>query len=147
MANSGKGGKSNRPGWNKTHKYEPKNFSKVTPKYPIIKKIDGLTLALYSNYPNEKAAFDLFKFTYNGYYDRTLDYIKSFSVETTLNSSEKGNMKFEYKVNKTFLEDNNYKDIKLKTRKNKKFFTITGGVISSDESTVSKTVKQHQKIF
>ncbi|MCK4997511.1 hypothetical protein KAS08_04350 [Candidatus Pacearchaeota archaeon] len=119
------------------YKYTPKEFSKVTETFPIIKEDGDVRVAFYSKLFKEKAAFDLFKFTYNGNSDRTLDYIKSYSVETNMGEEEKGNMKFEYKINKSFLKENNYKDIKFKGKKKGNFFTITGGVISSDESTIT----------
>jgi hypothetical protein len=112
-------------------KYIPKNFSKVTENFPLIIKDENVIVAFYSKILKEKASFNLFKFIYEGNFNRTFKYIKSYTIETNMNSSERGKIKFEYEVNKTFLEKNDYKDIKFFTRKNGEFSPITGRAVSS----------------
>jgi len=116
-------------------KYVPENFSKVTGNFPLIIKDEDVKVAFYSKILKEKASFNLFKFIYEGNFNRTFKYIKSYTIETNMNSTERGRIKFEYEVKKTFLEKNKYKDIKFFTRKNGKFSPITGRAISSEGET------------
>ncbi|MCD4771336.1 hypothetical protein K8R30_02865 [archaeon] len=117
-------------------KYIPKNFSKATKNFPLIIKDEDVRVAFYSKILKEKASFNLFKFIYEGNFNRSFKYIKSYTIETNMNSSERGKIKFEYEVNKTFLEKNDYKNIKFFTRKKGKFSPITGRAISSENEIV-----------
>ncbi|MBS3088084.1 hypothetical protein J4226_05825 [Candidatus Pacearchaeota archaeon] len=45
-------------------------------------------------------------------------------------------MVFEYEINKTFLEENNYKEIGFFEKNAGKFLKITGGVIGTTENTI-----------
>lgn len=136
ISSGGGNGNGGYSSWGHSHKYTPKNFSKVTEIFPLIKEDEDITVAFYSKVFKERASFDLFKFIYEGTFDRTLDYIKSYAIETNMNSSEKGKMKFEYEINETELEGNNHKDIEVYGRKNGRFFSITGGVISSENGMI-----------
>jgi len=86
----------------------------------------------------------LLDFLYEGRIDRRFDYLKSYLVQTTLNSSEKGRVIIEYKTNKTFLEENDYKEIGFFERYKDKFLRITGAVISSSGNTVQYRLESEQ---
>ena len=112
--------------------YTPKQLSKVSPEYPLIFEEDSLTSALYSTTPKEEAAFTLLDFLYDGKIDRRFDLLKSYQIQTNLNSSEKGKIVFEYKINKSLITERDYKEIGFFERHKDKFLKITGGVISID---------------
>jgi len=116
--------------------FNPKNFSKVSEIFPLIFKDKGLTAALYSSQPIEQSAFNLLDFLSTEKFDRQYDYLKSYQVQTTLNKTEQGKMVFEYEINKTFLEENNYKEIGFFEKNAGKFLKITGGVIGTTENTI-----------
>lgn len=116
--------------------YKPKELSKVSPEFPLIFEEDDLSSALYSNIPKEEEAFNLLSFLYEGKLDKNFDFIKYYKVQTTLNPNEKGKMVFEYEVNKTLLDENNYKEIGFFEKQKGKFLRITGGVIASNEDSI-----------
>ena len=120
----------------KPYKYEPENFSKITKSNPIIRKKENVLVAFYSNIFDDKAAFDLFQFIYEGDFNKTLDYIKSYSIQTNMKNQERNKTYFEYEVNKSFLDENNYKDIKFYTKEKNKLIPITGGVISESGNSI-----------
>lgn len=124
--------------------YHPKKVSKVSPILPLIIEEPGLIAALYSKIPKEQGSFDLLSFLYEGKIDRKFDYLKSYQVQTTLNSTERGKMIIEYDANKTFIEENDYKEIGFFKRHENKFLRITGAVISSDADTIKYRLESEE---
>ncbi len=130
--------------------YNPKIFSKVSEQFPLFFKNRGLTVALYSSKSIEQSSFDLLDFFYDGKFDRRYKYLKSYHIQTTLNSTEKGKMIIEYKTNKTFLKENNYKKIALFEKHKDKFIKITGAVIDSKDDIIQyrfETEKSPSEIY
>ncbi len=116
--------------------YIPKYKSKVSQIEPLIYKEKDLTAALYSKAPKQQESLDLSSFINKESFDRKFIYLKSYQVQTTLNSSESGKMIMEYIANKTFMQKNNYKEIAFFEKHEEKFLRITGAVISSSENEV-----------
>ncbi len=120
--------------------YSPKNFSKVTPNFPLIvkNKKNDLTVAFYSSLFKKDGAFEIFNFDYEGKVpSRKTKYLDSYYFETNLENSEFGKMVFNYKVNRSILKSKNFKDIKFYgLDRQGKFLSLTGKVISSNNNSV-----------
>ncbi len=116
--------------------YTPKKLSKVSPGQALISQKEDLIAALYSTLPLQQGSFDLSSFIYDGKLDRKFYYLKSYQVQTTLNSTEKGKIIMEYSANKTFIEENDYKEIGFFEKHAGKFLRITGAVVASDRNTI-----------
>ena len=130
----------------KIYKYIPENFSLSSPTNPLIAKQGNLLVALYPNLFKLKSSIDLYEFLYDGFYDRRLDYLKSYNILTNLNSTEKGKMLFEYEINKSDLESKNYKDIKFYSNNNGIFSPLTGRVVYSDDNSVKYSFESNESI-
>lgn len=116
--------------------YIPEQLSKVSQGLPLIFKEQGVTAALYSTIPLQQGSFNLLNFLYKGKIDRQFDYLKSYQIQTTLNSTEQGKLILEYKTNKTFLKENNYKEIIFFEKYKENFSKITSTVTTSNDDTL-----------
>lgn len=138
--------KKNKGGW----VYNPKFYSKVSEIFPLIYQEKNFIAALYSNGSLEQESLNLQNFLYEGKIDRKYVYLKSYQVQTTLNQSSKGKMIMEYKANKTFLDQNDYKEIVFFERQDAEFLKITGAIIESSDNEIQyrfESEKSPSEIF
>jgi hypothetical protein len=107
------------------YKYEPVNFSIVSNTFPLIDKLDNLTVAIYSKNFTDKGALDLVPFDFNGkVYNRSLNYLGGYLLENNLgNNVDKFSFEFEF--------DKKYSDLEVYGLDSKgKFFKLHGQVIN-----------------
>jgi hypothetical protein len=128
----------------------PKKFSKVSKTLPLISQDKNLTVALYSKTLLQSESLELQNFTSLYFFNKKFDYLKSYQIQTTLNSTEYKKIIMEYKINKNFLEKNDYKEITFFEKYKGKLLKITGAVVSLNGNEIRykfESDKESSEIF